>query len=57
MALLADSVARGHAVEWEWEGKPYKSRLLVCFHNFLLEQCKSFDEDILPLMDERTKKL
>lgn len=46
MALLAQSRLNHEPVAWQWEGAPYRSRLLVSFGNGAFLRCNSYDEDI-----------
>jgi hypothetical protein len=53
MALLAQYIADGEQVEWEWQGEPYNSRLMVRFDDGPWLACKSYDEDIRPLLKDQ----
>lgn len=52
MALLAQYKLEGERVEWQWAGVPYRSRLQVSIDGYPYLTCSSFDEDVLPLMED-----
>ena len=53
MALLAQYVSEGEPVMWRWQGEPYESRLQVSICGGPFVSCKSYDEDIKPLLLDR----
>ena len=51
MALISGYLLEHTRLLWVWRGQPYRSRLCVSFNKGAsFEECKSFDEDVLPLM-------
>lgn len=52
MALLAECRRQGDDFVWAWEGTPYRSRLLLALDGGPLRPCLSFDEDVLPQMQD-----
>lgn len=53
LALIAAYWADGEQVEWMWAGEPYNSRLLVSIEGGSFQACKSYDEDIRPLLKDK----
>lgn len=52
MALLAQCVADHEDVQWCWKGSEYESRLLVLLPGAdQWRQCRSYDEDVRPLLE------
>lgn len=55
LALAAEHRSRGFYLEWEWKGTPMQSRLCFLFSpRDPLIEAKSYEEDIAPLLVERT---
>lgn len=55
LALAADHVARGFFLEWQWRGKPLRSRLAFRFSPLdRLFDAGSYEEDVAPLLEERS---
>ena len=68
LALAEEHRSRGFYLEWEWQGKPMQSRFpphrigmlwgpRLCFlfsPRDRLFEAKSYEEDVAPLLDERT---
>lgn len=52
MALLAQYEADGEPVTWAWKGEPYESRLMVSIDGGPMQECKSYDEDVKPLLKD-----
>ncbi len=53
LALLASYLLEAPRLLWLWRGQPYRSRLAVSFNEGAsFQDCKSFDEDVLPLMKD-----
>lgn len=52
-ALIASYLLEAPRLLWLWRGQPYRSRLAVSFNEGAsFQDCKSFDEDVLPLMKD-----
>ena len=55
LALFSEYQSRGFFVERQWKGEPMRSRLLFRFWpGDRLIESKSYEEDVAPLLDERT---
>ncbi len=52
IALLAQYAAEGEPVTWAWKGEPYESRLMVSIDAAPMQECKSYDEDVKPLLKD-----
>ncbi len=55
LALVAEYQSRGAFVRYTWAGVPMRSRLLFWFDPLgLLCAAKSYEEDVAPLLKDRT---
>lgn len=56
LALCAEYACRGFFLEWRWKGAPMRSRFEIrTSPEDRFFECKSYEEDVAPLLDERTK--